>query len=440
MNRRFVLVFVGQLAAAGICAADVVHLKNGRDVEGEIRKTPDGWMVISDGKVTQVTAADVASIEVKPVVTADTAMSRLQSLRHATEKMSDLQQIIERYQTFINQNYDTPAATEARADLQAWRDRLSQGLVKVGDKWVTAAERDTARAQLTQSAIAIHDLVKANRIKEAVQQIDRSLSIDPQNVSLLYLKGVVQFQQDQLAQSRKSFEQVSATLTEHPPTLNNLAVITWRQNTFGVSLAFYDRAMQAAPGSRDILDNVSEAINSMTPEVRKLPLAQKVMRRFQEQDDDLQKRMKEKGLFRWGSKWVDEKQKATLEEQEKKIKDELAKLQVDYDDNQARLNACDRRMGELQQMMQTLWNSSMVPTNDGRIVQMGLPQSYFDYSREYDRLKLDHASFAAALDRIRAQGKQVQQKMPSPKYTGTQKLIDADGMPLPMPTTQPGAR
>ena len=196
----------------------------------------------------------------------------------------------------------------------------------------------------------------------------------------------------------------------------------------GVSLGYYDRAMQAAPGSRDILDNVSEAINSMTADVRKLPLAQKVIHRFAEQDDELQKRMKEKGLFRWGSKWVDEKQKATLDEQEKKVKDELAKLQADYDDNQGRLNACDRRMAELQQMMTTLWNSSMVQTNDGRIVQMGLPQSYYNFSAEYDSLKQTHASLAATLDRLRAQGKQVQQKMPSPKYSGTQKLIDADGI------------
>src|SRR5947209_5384827 len=206
MNHRFVLI--GCLLAAGVCRADVVHLKDGREVEGEIRKTPDGWMVIGDGKVTQVTAAQVASIEVKPVVTADTAMSRLQSLRHAADKINDLRQIIDRYQTFINQNYDTPAATEARADLQTWRDRLSQGLVKVGDKWVTTAERDAARAQTTQSAVAIHDLSNANHLKEAIPQIDKALAIDPQSVSLLYLKGVVQFHQDQLAPSRQSFEQV----------------------------------------------------------------------------------------------------------------------------------------------------------------------------------------------------------------------------------------
>jgi hypothetical protein len=43
-----------------------------------------------------------------------------------------------------------------------------------------------------------------------------------------------------------------------------------------------------------------------------------------------------------------------------------------------------------------------------------------------------------AMDRLRVQAKQVQQKSPAPKITGIQKIIDADGVPLPMPpATQP---
>ena len=192
MTCRRVLFVACLLGIAAVGRADVVHLKDGREVEGEIRKTPDGWMVIGDGKVTQVTVAEVASIEVKPVITADTAMSRLESLRHAADKLADIQQIIDRYQAFIKQNYDTPAATEARADLQTWRDRLSQGLVKVGDKWVTAAERDAARAQTTQSAVAIHDLINANHIKEvlAPQTRPEPLTIWTRRVSRCFISKV----------------------------------------------------------------------------------------------------------------------------------------------------------------------------------------------------------------------------------------------------------
>ena len=35
------------------------------------------------------------------------------------------------------------------------------------------------------------------------------------------------------------------------------------------------------------------------------------------------------------------------------------------------------------------------------------------------------------LDRLRKAAKQTQAQLPTPKYTGIQKIIDADGLPLP---------
>jgi tetratricopeptide (TPR) repeat protein len=288
--------------------------------------------------------------------------------------------------------------------------------------------------------VEIHDLLKANHYKEAAPLLEKALPADPQNPSLLYLRGIMQFHQDQFAPARKSFEQVAAALADHPPTLNNLAVILWRQNAHGAALGYYDRAMIAAPGSQEVLDNVAEAINSMTPEIRKSPIAQKVIRRFREQEEDLRKRMKQKGMYRWGSAWVDEQQKAKLEEQEKAVKDDLAKLQTDFDDTQARMAACDRRLTEIQQMMATLEAQSIGQTPDGKVIQLGLPQSYFQYSREMDGLRQTRASLNVSLDRLRSQAKQARLRMPAPRFSGIQKVIDADGMPLPLPpATRPAA-
>jgi tetratricopeptide (TPR) repeat protein len=370
MNRRLLLVLGCLLLPATVrpLVADVVHLKDGSNVEGEIRKVPDGWIVVHEGTITEIAADKVASIEVKPLLTPDTAMSRLQSLRRSAENTSDIKQIIERYQNFISQNRDTPAAKDAAEELKIWRDRQAKGLSKLGDQWVTPEQRQEVRAHSAEQAIAIHDLVKANQLKAAAAALEQALAADPQSPSLLYLRGVVQYRQDQFAPARKSFEQVLSGISDHAPTLNNLAVVNWRQNSRGAALGYYDRAMVAAPGNRGILDNVYEVVNSMTPEMRKSAIAQKVIRHFTEQDDDLQKRMKQKGQYRWGSSWVDEQQKAKLEEQEKALKDELAKLQTDFDDAQARLTATDRRIGEVQQMMQTIEAQSVVQNPDGRLV------------------------------------------------------------------------
>ena len=57
--------------------------------------------------------------------------------------------------------------------------------------------------------------------------------------------------------------------------------------------------MLAAPVSREILDNVAEALNALPENQRKGPVVAKVVRHFKEQDDDLQKKMAERGLVRW---------------------------------------------------------------------------------------------------------------------------------------------
>jgi len=449
MNRRLMLVCVCSLAAvlALPALADIIHLKDGSDLEGEIRKVPDGWIVVHEGQITQVTADKVASIEVKPVVTAETAMSRLNSLRRSVDNLSDIKQIIERYQNFISQNRDTPAAKDAAEELKIWRERQAKGLTKMGDRWVNPEERQGLLAHSADLAVQIHDMIKANQTKAASAALDQALAIDSQSPSLLYLRGVVQYHQDQFAPARKSFEQVLAALSDHPPTLNNLAVINWRQNSRGAALGYFDRAMIAAPGNLDILDNVAEAINAMTPDMKKSAIAQKVIRRFTEQDEDLQKRMKAKGQYRWGSSWIDEQQKAKFEEQEKAMKEELAKLQTEFDDVQARLTATDLRITEIQQMMRTIEAQSVAQTPDGKIIQLGLPASYFQYGREVDGLKGTRASLVANLDRLRGQAKQVRAKNAiQPQFSGIQKLIDADGVPLPMPpatqrapATQPAA-
>ncbi|MDB5330159.1 MAG: hypothetical protein JWP03_1310, partial [Phycisphaerales bacterium] len=97
------------LAIPGFALGDVVHLKDGSRLEGEIRRAGDEYLVTEQGgKVTRVPVEKVGSIEVKPQVGDDAAMGRLHSLRRAAENLSDFKQILERYKTFIDQNSGTP--------------------------------------------------------------------------------------------------------------------------------------------------------------------------------------------------------------------------------------------------------------------------------------------------------------------------------------------
>ncbi len=194
------LLLVTLLALAMPAGADVVHLKNGTILEGTVKKSPQGWTITnSDGKVTTVPADQVQSIAlVGGPSSASNATDLLASLRRAVANISDVKQIVQKYENFIAQNASTPAANEARKDVATWQDRLDRGMVKVGDRWVTPAERDALKEKSIAQIDHIRQLIKTDRIDEAEPLLIKALTADPQNPSLQFLKGLVLYHQRQI--------------------------------------------------------------------------------------------------------------------------------------------------------------------------------------------------------------------------------------------------
>src|SRR5688572_7845234 len=100
------------LAAYIPAGADVVQLKDGTTITGDVKKTPTGWVVIDDkGKSHPVAADVVRSIEPtrSNVDARIVAMDRLASLRRSVENLSDVKAVIDRFETFLEQNKDNNA-------------------------------------------------------------------------------------------------------------------------------------------------------------------------------------------------------------------------------------------------------------------------------------------------------------------------------------------
>jgi tetratricopeptide (TPR) repeat protein len=295
MPRRLpvlVAICLSGLVLAPAARADVIHLKDGSQLEGDITKTPEGWTVRdAAGKVTTVPADRVKSLEAKRETGPDAATQRLASLRRSAEGMDDPKKVIDRYTAFIKQYPETPAAQEAKNDLKAWEDRQAQGMTKVGDKWVTAAERQAIRQDALTDLTTARDLLVEGRTRDAAPAIEKALAKDPQNPAAHYLKGLVLAKQDQLVPARKEFEAVLSSAPDHAPTLNNLGVILFLTKQAPASLNYYDLAMQAAPGTRRILDNVAEALHGLPEEHRAAAPVKKAVKHFNEQDNMLQGRM-----------------------------------------------------------------------------------------------------------------------------------------------------
>lgn len=433
------LLVLGCLAWPVSAGADAVILKDGTRVEGEIRRTGDGYRVTqADGTVTSIAADRVASFDVRPVGGSDAAMGRLQSLRRAADNLSDIRQIIDRFHAFIEQNPGTPAAQAAAADVKLWQERQDKGLIKVGDKWMTLAERDALRGKSIDVALALHDMLKQGRLKEAGGVLDRALQIDPQNPTLQYLRGVLTYDEEQIPLAKRAFESVNAVAPDHAPTLNNLAVVLWRQNSRTAAMGYYDRAILAAPGSRDILDNIVEALNALPKEQRDALVVKKLLRHFTQQENDLQKAMALQGKHRYGSSWLSDAEIKKVEDQEKAVNDQIAQMSQDFDADKERIAAIDTQIRQTVDEMNQIDAQTYAQGPNGQIVRLPYPQLYYTLGRQLATLRAERASRLAEMDRLRGAAKAAKEKLPPPKFTGIQKLIDADGMPLPAGFHLPG--
>src|ERR1700761_1968010 len=110
--RHLSLLLVGLMAIPAL--GGVIRLQDGTKLEGDIKKTDDGYRITAaDGKVTNVTSDKIASIDLQPSGSGDAATNRLASLRRAVENLSDIKIILDRYKSFLDQNAGTPAAQEA---------------------------------------------------------------------------------------------------------------------------------------------------------------------------------------------------------------------------------------------------------------------------------------------------------------------------------------
>lgn len=425
-----------------VAMADVVHLKDGSKVEGDVKKRPDGYVVITrEGKYFRLKPDDVKSIELSTPVKVDdkVAAERLASLRRSVEYVPDVHQIIERYQRYIEQNLGSPSEKEARLDLAVWQDRVDRGLVKVGSKWLTQEEKAAVQEKVIGVADSARKLLREGRLNDAEKTLDQALTEDPQNVAALYLRGLLQYRQEQIQPARKTFETVNALLPNHAPTLNNLGVILFRQNQLPGALNFYDQAMLAAPQEKLVLNNVAEALYAMPQEQQLAAAVQKAGRHFTEQDTDLARKLAEQGLHRWGATWVTAQQLEQLEAAEREVRDKLDQLSADFDATKVRIANIDRDIEANERAMRRLEATSYVRDAYGNIYQTVLPSSYEELHRDSEKLGRERSEAYSKLDNLRAAARAVQQRLPVPKYTGIQRLIDVEGTPVLPPIQVPGA-
>ena len=419
------------LLPAARTAADVVILNDGTRIEGDLERTDGGYNVTTAaGKTIKLSSSQIKSLEVKPQTSNDDAKRRLESLRKSAENMTDLKLIITRYNEYLTRFAGTDAADDALADLKVWEDRLARHMTKAAGKWVTPEELGAIQAEAQDSARQARDLIAQGKLREAGPLIDLALQQDPKNPSAIYLRGIVHFRQDQLGQARKVFDTVAQLVPDHGPTLNNLAVVLWRQEQYPGAIKFYAAAMLASASDERILSNVAEALNALPKELRESAQTRKLVGLFQERDEALRKKMEKRGLYRWGATWVNGEQLDRLQEAEREIEGKIKDLEAQFEDAEDKIRRIDDDVAETQRSLRRIEATSYTRDSQGRMVRVAYPRIYYELQRDIQVLKRDRQDQVAQMDSLRREAKTIKQQLPVPRYTGTQRIIETEGTPL----------
>jgi len=308
-------------------------------------------------------------------------------------------------------------------------------MVKLGDAWITQEERERRRSQAETEAAPAKDLIDNYRYKEAAKILQQAIIDDPQSAPGLYLQGVLMYKQDQVGKARQSFEAVLPLIPDHAPTLNNLAVIAWRQKSFVVAMKYYDLAMMSAPVAKEILDNVAEALNVVPPENQAAPVVLQAVKLFAEQDAILQKLAATQDMYRWGATWVTSKQLEELKADEARVKQQMDAIQQQIDAIQLKLGQMDAEIDANQREMDRLSAQSIYVDRNGNTIQVPLPDQYYALKRNNDSLTAQKQPLLQQQNDLRGKMNDLQSQIPVPKFTGVQQIIGVSGTPTHDPTS-----
>lgn len=436
------IILAATLSLSAVALCGVVKLKDGTTLQGDLRRADDiNWeLTLPSGQKRIIPESDVASIQATAPNAADPleATERLASLRRTVDAMSDLSQIIQRYESLIKQIDKTPAADQARADLAKWRDYQAQGMIKVGKDWRSPQAIAEISQKNSEQIDKAREQIKAGRLKDALTILDKVLEQQPTEPAAIYLKGYIAFRQDQIPLARKYYDQLALLQPGHGPTLNNLAAVQWRQNATNIAMTNLQKAMAALPQNQTIHDNVAEILNAAKKETREPQALKRLKSQYEQDQPKLEATMQLSGLSRWGATWVTAEKLRELRAQEDQMRAQLDQLSRDFDSTQEMIRRIDDNIAANQRSMNTIDSNSWARDDQGRMVRIPYPSSWYDLQRDIDQLTARRKDELAKLDSLRAQAQEAKSHVSVPPYTGKLQLLDEQFAPgEPRPSTRP---
>lgn len=237
--------FLAGLAFYPVCA-------NGQDTAGN--KAEQGKAVKREG--VQKPAIDTAA-----------------KLERAAEKAREAVVAFALYEAFVA--HPEIAANEkklAEQRLDFWKDAAEKRLVRVGAKWISAAEKEDLAHQAKLLVKNAWDLVGIGNDDAAREKLVLASRTFPDAIEADFTLGLLNaLVARHAATAEKHFSVCVQRMPNHVSALNNLALAEVRRKKYSEALGHWRTALQIAPGTNEIAHNIGRVLRFSGTSVIRVP-------------------------------------------------------------------------------------------------------------------------------------------------------------------------
>jgi S1-C subfamily serine protease len=152
-----------------------------------------------------------------------------------------------------------------KANLATWEDRATQDLVRLGDKWVAAAEAAKAHEEAAQLFSQAYEMTRLLNFEEARKTLERASRVDPNSIAADFTLGILNSITPPSIRSPKTaaqhFQIVLRRIPGYVPALNNLAIAEIRQDKYADALHHLREAADRSPTSEEVTQNLGRIVS-----------------------------------------------------------------------------------------------------------------------------------------------------------------------------------
>ncbi len=159
----------------------------------------------------------------------------------------------------------------AEANLEAWKKKADDDMVRLGTQWMKKAEADEIRKKADAKIEQAMELLRLHNGDLARQTLEEASLLDPDSIKADFLMGVVYGLVNNDRKSQLHFEKCLKREPGNVSVLNNLAVSLAAQKKFVDAAKHWKTAATTAPKFQGLAQNIGSLITMAGSGIYKVP-------------------------------------------------------------------------------------------------------------------------------------------------------------------------